>query len=213
MTEYHADNDFPWTYIWIGFDGTRAYEVLNRIGINTNVPTFAADCGDELLSIIQEMLNCGDDYPEHYLKAQSDMYHFFACLAHGLMENSHDARLKQQNYYVNAAIKFIRENYAQDIKVDDIAKHIGISRAYLSTLFQKIHQLSPKEYLSNFRLTRAREQLVITDLPIGTISSMCGYNDPLVFSKAFKQQNHMTPTEYRRLKRTEQNIRLEHSQS
>ena len=90
-----------------------------------------------------------------------------------------------------------------------LAEHLEISRNYLSTLFQTILHTSPSEYLANFRLTRAKEQLTITALPIGTIASMCGYRDPLVFSKAFKLKTGMTPSQYRKTTREIQHMSIE----
>ena len=93
----------------------------------------------------------------------------------------------------------------------DIAAHISVSRSYLSTLFQNTLGQSPSEYLANFRLTRGAEQLTITDLPVSAIAGLCGYRDPLVFSKAFKQKNGMTPTQYRKSNREAERITLEGS--
>ena len=91
----------------------------------------------------------------------------------------------------------------------DLAEHLDISRNYLSTLFQTILHTTPSEYLANFRLTRAKEQLTITTLSIGTIASMCGYHDPLVFSKAFKLKTGMTPSQYRKKDREMQHMSIE----
>ncbi|MDO4287196.1 MAG: AraC family transcriptional regulator, partial [Eubacteriales bacterium] len=128
---------------------------------------------------------------------------------HDLTNRASTFQLERQNYYVRAATEFIQENYADDIKVQDIADHVGISRNYLSTLFQNILQVSPNAYLANFRLTRAKEQLTITDLSIGAIADMCGYRDPLVFSKAFKLKTGMTPTQYRKTNREIERMSIE----
>lgn len=210
MTEYHADIRTPWTYVWLGFEGTRALKTLEQIGVNVRVPVFSADCGEQLLHVVKEMLTHRGDTPDQFFLAQSDMFRFFAILNRGIAQQQGmwNPERQQQHYYVNAAIQFIREHYAEDIKVKDIADHVGISRTYLSMLFRELQNMTPNEYLTYFRLTRAREQLVITDLPIGTIALLCGYRDPLVFSKAFKQQNKMTPSQYRKTNREGKHIRL-----
>ena len=50
-------------------------------------------------------------------------------------------------------------------------------------------------------ITRAAELLSITDLPVGGVALSCGYSDPLVFGKAFKAKNGITPTQYRKKNR------------
>lgn len=208
MTSYEADHVQPWTYLWIGFDGSCAQKLLRQIGLSHNTPTFSANCGAQLITIVKNMLECESTGLEQELYMQSLLYQFFACLSHDLSNRASNFQLERQNYYVRAATEFIQENYADDIKVQTIADYVGISRNYLSTLFQTILQVSPNEYLANFRLTRAKEQLTITDLSISTIAGMCGYHDPLVFSKAFKLKTGMTPTQYRKTSRATQRMSI-----
>ena len=143
------------------------------------------------------------------LEMESLLYRFFAHLARDLSRQRDMVYPEQQNYYVRTAVEYIQEHYAEDIRVRDIAEHLEISRNYLSTLFQTILHTSPSEYLANFRLTRAKEQLTITTLSIGTIAGMCGYHDPLVFSKAFKLKTGMTPSQYRKTTREIQHMSIE----
>lgn len=63
--------------------------------------------------------------------------------------------------------------------------------------------MSPQEYLRNVRLTRAAEQLNMTDSPVEVIAAANGYTDPAVFTKSFKKKHGLSPTQYR--KRTEEN--------
>ena len=83
------------------------------------------------------------------------------------------------------------------IRVTDIADYVCINRSYLYTLFRKELHMSPQEYLSNYRLTRASELLIVTDLSVESVAFSCGYSDPLVFSKAFKAKTGQTPSRYR----------------
>ena len=52
--------------------------------------------------------------------------------------------------------------------------------------------------LATFRITKATELLQLTSLPIESIALSCGYSDPLVFTKAFRQMKKMPPTSYRK---------------
>ena len=49
-----------------------------------------------------------------------------------------------------------------------------------------------------FRITKATELLQLTSLPIESIALSCGYQDPLVFTKAFRQMKEMSPSAYRK---------------
>lgn len=58
--------------------------------------------------------------------------------------------------------------------------------------------MSPQEFLTKFRISRAKELLSITKLSIENVALSCGYQDALVFSKAFKKNTGIVPTVYRK---------------
>ena len=75
-----------------------------------------------------------------------------------------------------------------------------VHRSYLSSIFKDFHKISPKEYLLEVRMKRAKELLETTDQPIKIIAYSVGYLDPLHFSKAFRQYYDCSPSQYRILK-------------
>ncbi|MCC8074651.1 MAG: AraC family transcriptional regulator [Clostridiales bacterium] len=98
--------------------------------------------------------------------------------------------------YVNHALDFIRYNYAS-IKVNDVAKYIGINRSYLTNIFKKKMGISPQEYLLQYRLSRGCELLLETRYSIQEIAQKIGYENPLTFSKMFKNVYGVSPRNYR----------------
>ena len=100
--------------------------------------------------------------------------------------------------YVRRAVEFIQGNYCNPIKVTDVADYVCINRSYLYTLFRNGTGMSPQQFLTTFRITKATELLQLTEHPIESIALSCGYTDPLVFTKAFKQMKGMSPSAYRR---------------
>lgn len=92
--------------------------------------------------------------------------------------------------------------------VNDIAKHLCVSRSYLYILFNNTLGISPKDYLSNFKITKAAELLKLTDYSIEEIANSCGYKNPEAFSSIFKNKFELTPTKYRFAHRKEVKERL-----
>lgn len=99
--------------------------------------------------------------------------------------------------YVNQAIDYMERKYSQKIRINDLADYIGINRCYLTNTFKKILNMSPKEFLLNLRLDKSISLLRKTTLPIGTIARQVGYDDPLAFSKIFKQRYGISPKAFR----------------
>ena len=67
----------------------------------------------------------------------------------------------------------------------------------LFSLFKASIGCSPQEYITGFRLSRARELLAGTEYSIEIISGSCGYENPEAFSRAFKKKYQTTPLRYR----------------
>lgn len=130
------------------------------------------------------------------LKYQGLLYLFLAKLA-----ESSDIKVttehKNENHYISKAIEFIQNNYSNYIKVSDISNYLCLNRTYLTSLFQKYLGMSPQQFLIQFRITKAAQLLVETNLSVADISRSCGYNDSLAFSKSFKKIKSLSPTDFR----------------
>ncbi len=95
------------------------------------------------------------------------------------------------------AVKFLEDHYAERIRIADLVRHIGYGRARLFELFKRHTGLSPNDYLLRFRIRKAQDLLVQTDLSVHEIASMVGMPDSGYFSVMFKRQTGHTPTTYR----------------
>ena len=65
-------------------------------------------------------------------------------------------------------------------------------------VFRDAYGVSPKQYLTQLRMERARELILSNRYTVSQIAQMTGYGEIYHFSKAFKQENGVTPTEYNR---------------
>ncbi|MDO4308781.1 MAG: AraC family transcriptional regulator [Eubacteriales bacterium] len=211
LTFYQADEAEPWTYLWIGFGGTRAGQLIHDIGLNSSQLIFQCSYGNDLKQIVLSMLKHTRSTTDNIYFLQGKLYEFFSVLSRdAALEPTQEA--SQENNYVQEAISFIRNNYARGISVADISDHLNVNRSYLYTLFKDALDMSPKDFLTRFRVSRAKEQLTLTDFSIEHIAHSCGYHDALVFSKAFKAQIGLTPSDYRKQNRTETQNKLIASQ-
>lgn len=107
--------------------------------------------------------------------------------------------------YVQYAVQFIHLNYSH-IRVNDIAKYIGINRSYLTTIFKNKLNVSPQEYLVSYRLNKGKQLLCTTDLSIQDIAASVGYDNPLTFSKMFKNAYGKSPRHFRQESSSETDV-------
>ena len=200
QTFYQADKDDPWTYCWIGFDGILAPVLLRELGLGENRLTFCCNDIDELSEIFAAFFRYQQFSQVNVLLLESEMYRFFSVLLKNCQIREGTSSSKK-NLYVEGAVRFIRNNYFHPIKISDIADYVGVDRSYLYVLFRAETGMGPQQYLTNFRLTTAAELLTLSSYPIESVSLSCGYQDVLVFSKAFKKKYGMTPMQYRKAER------------
>ncbi|MBO4922228.1 MAG: response regulator [Lachnospiraceae bacterium] len=98
---------------------------------------------------------------------------------------------------VEASKKYIEANYTKNITLDDLSMAVNISSYYLSRIFKENTGENFIDYLTRLRIERAKELLSTTQYSMKEIGVMSGYPDPNYFSKTFKKNVGVTPTEYR----------------
>lgn len=95
-------------------------------------------------------------------------------------------------------LEFIRLNSGEDIGVANVALHMAVSRRMAELLFRKHLGHSILEEIQQVRLTRLKNFLLETPMPIGQISVQCGYQTEMHTKRVFKQAMGMTMRQYRR---------------
>lgn len=113
------------------------------------------------------------------------------------ISNKNTYSFSQQNPSIRKAIIYIENNFREPISLTDIANAVNLNPSYLSRLFKKENGLSVTEYLTQFRLEKAKELLKDNSLRLRDVAEHVGYNDISYFSNTFKKYTGMSPTEYR----------------
>jgi len=99
---------------------------------------------------------------------------------------------------VQRAKDYIKENYAGDITLEDLAAYVSLDKYYLVKQFKKTMGCTPRDYLINVRLQHSKKLLEETDMPISQIAYETGFSDASHFSNTFYKREGMTPKEHRR---------------
>jgi AraC-like DNA-binding protein len=93
--------------------------------------------------------------------------------------------------------KHVDENFADsNLSLDTLCKALSYNAKYLSNVFSKKFGINFKKYLSDIRINNACNLIKKGFTSIKDVAFLCGFNDPLYFSKVFKQKLGITPTEF-----------------
>lgn len=84
-----------------------------------------------------------------------------------------------------------------DYTIEDLGRDLGLSRAHLNRKLQSIVELTPLQFIRSIRLKRAAQLLQDSQYNVAEIADMVGFNTLRYFNKYFKDEFHMTPTQYR----------------
>jgi len=194
VTYYEADENTPWNYIWIGFNGIKAPQYVSQIGLSKYNPVINTEKPEVVAEYMKQIFESTKLNNGREIAMLGYLYLFLSTLLE-------EADVKEtKNYkqeYVQKAIEYIEMNYSRSITVKNIAEHVGLNRSYFSNLFKGLLNISPEKFLIQYRVNKACELLKQhSNLRIADISRSVGYEDQLAFSKTFKKIKGFSPSEY-----------------
>ncbi|MCR5508430.1 MAG: response regulator [Lachnospiraceae bacterium] len=98
---------------------------------------------------------------------------------------------------VERAKAYIEQRYNKDISLDEVSREVDISPYYFSKLFKEETGSNFIEYLTSLRINKAKQLISGSDMSMKEICTAVGYSDPNYFSRIFKKNVGVTPTEYK----------------
>ncbi len=100
--------------------------------------------------------------------------------------------------YVADALRFLRDNYDQDIRVADIAASVRVHPAHLQRIFRKSQGITLIDCLNRYRMEQAKMLLITTDLSVSDLCGYVGMNNRQHFSAVFRERVGTSPAEFRK---------------
>ena len=186
--EYHTSNSAPWSYLWVTLDGEDVKEICqNHIHINSE-GIFEFEFQTELLELYDRIFSERVEMSE----SRALSYFYYLLSLHG-----DDMEKDPSTGYVKEAKRYMRSNFHRQISIIEVAEAVGIDDRYLYNLFVASEGISPKRYLTELKMRRARSMLKNTDSKISEIAISVGFPDVLTFSRFFSKNEGVSPKKYR----------------
>jgi AraC-like DNA-binding protein len=99
---------------------------------------------------------------------------------------------------ISKALKLIQELPGNDWNMELLADNAGMSRSVFFNRFKKLVGETPSTYLTNWRIRKAKEILITSNIKINEVASEVGYQSEAAFNRIFKAKTGKTPAIYRR---------------
>ena len=100
--------------------------------------------------------------------------------------------------HIDRMLRFIADNFARPIGVQDVAGHAGLSQSYAMSLFRRTVGVPIKAYITRIRLNHAQMLLANSDLKIIGVAMDSGFNSLSSFYEAFQTHETRTPAAFRK---------------
>lgn len=199
---YVADQDDPWEFCWVGFNGTDARLLMNATRFSPQTPVISLSQPDRMLELLLDIYVARGNLPHEIITMTARLYSLLAFLIEdgtGVLPR----RTRCGVEHVQHACDYIAKHYANRISVEDVAMHLGICRSQLYRIFKQHTAMSPQKYLTEFRMRQACNLMSSRSMTVKEIAYSVGFDDPLYFSTVFRASMGQTPTQYMALLQNE----------
>ena len=193
---FQADEHSHYDTYWIIFKGAMAETILNLCGLKHTNHVFEFDATKECGEILHRTIF--DIKPKNSAEEAALMYSCFYELISIHLKSIRTEPKNTQNI-AEKIKRFIDNNYYQQISLNELFEKYGYTRNHIYNMFKARYHISPKEYLMDVRIKKAKHLLSdkTSTLTISEIANTVGFNDPLYFSRIFKKKTSNSPSEFK----------------
>ena len=190
-----ADEQYPWEYSWVGFNGACAHKLAAQLPFTDDAPVHHTSDPDGMRAALANIYSSRGLQPQDEAAMVGYLYLFIAALMKETIAGKPHSTSSSSQYVLNA-IKYIQFNYSHDISIDDVAKSVGVSRSHLYRVFMLNVGKSPIDYLTEYRINEACKLLRAGHLSIAEVAVSVGFFDQFYFSRVFKRAKGVPPSKY-----------------
>ncbi|WP_053361492.1 response regulator [Bacillus sp. FJAT-27251] len=142
-------------------------------------------------------LNEDFQYSFHLLETPLQVKEYAKVHLSSILERIAQWRSTDLNGLLLEAKDYMDRHYSKAISLEEVAEKAGVSSYYLSKLFKERFKITFIDYLTSLRIRKAKDYLLNPSLSLKEIAFDVGYKDPNYFSRVFKKETGLSPSEFR----------------
>ncbi len=183
---------------WVHFTGNNVKNIMRQYGIADSAHVIYTGTSLEYKRIftrmIEELQMCKENYEELLVLLLRQLFI--------LIQRRILSPPKTTNNFweseIELATTYFHEHYHTAISIESYASSRGMSTSWFIRGFKEYTGATPMQYILSIRITSAQSLLETTEYSVAEISQIVGYENPLYFSRIFKKQSGLSPSEYRK---------------
>lgn len=194
--EYYAKDQTE--VYWVHFTGNNVKNFLRRYGITDDTRIIYTGISIEYKNLFMSMI---EELNLQRIDCEEMLINYFTILLISLhriaLQKPRKKNLQNMNDMEQAA-QYFRMHYNKPISIEDYAVSHNISISWFIQNFRQYANTTPAQYVQSLRLTNAKILLETTNYNITEIANLVGYENPLYFSRFFRKQCGISPSQFRK---------------
>lgn len=187
IKEYRSTKKI-WNYYWVDF----LYQTTP--GIKTE-KTYPSEFSEHERELFAELLDIGRQFPSEIEYINSVFTHYYYNLTLKRIEKPRSAT---HSVKLSEVCAYIQQKLYSRLTVTEIANFFNVSSRRIHQIFNDTLHVSPKQYISDLKIEKAKQILEKTSMPIIDIADALGYYSAYHFSSTFQRKTGCSPSAYRR---------------
>ncbi len=191
---FSLENGKEFVLMYISFLGMRANMIMKRLGVSSS--DFLFPSFPEIRLFWETALHTGEAAPD--LISESVLLYTFSVLADRVRMERGEGEMGGAAEMVRRIKEYVDENFSNpSLSMESVAERFCYNKKYVSSAFKKQMKIGFSSYLNIVRCRHACRLMEQNFTSTQDIARLCGYNDPMYFSKVFRQKMGTSPREYR----------------
>ena len=193
---YRTYSQVPMLCRWVHFSGTEVASLLEECGMgqgNLFSPGLCPAAEALLKSMVVEILH---REPMYRIVVESQFRQAMALFGRQMAQRKGSVASSSRQR-IRSIVEYMNRHYFEPLQTEELAARCGLSKYHFIHLFRMCMGMTPYSYLIRIRMERAETLLQTGDMTVQEVAFVCGYNDPLYFSRAFSRHFGVSPTDYK----------------
>ncbi|MEG0789574.1 MAG: AraC family transcriptional regulator [Alistipes sp.] len=194
---YMPDKGCGWDEFWIGFQGTHIDYWTKNSFFTQEKPLYNVGLNPEIVQLYRQAIQVALEQKSGFQQVLSGIVNLLLGLAY-FYDKNHLFETSETVTQINRAKIMIADRF-KEISPKQIAEELNMSYSNFRKIFKEYTGFAPAQYIQEMKLSKAKELLTHTTVPVKEIAYLMGFENQEYFFTAFKKKNRVTPAEYRRM--------------
>lgn len=194
---YMPNKESGWEEFWIGFQGSHIDYWTASEFFTREKPIYNVGIDNAIIQLYQQAIQVAIEQKSGFQQILSGIVNFLLGLAYSYDKN-YVFETSEILSQINRAKIIITERF-KEVKPKLIADELNMSYSNFRKIFKEYTGFAPAQYIQEMKLSKAKELLTNSTMPIKEIAYLMGFENHEYFFTAFKKKNRVTPAQYRHM--------------